>query len=606
MTLAATAPAFADDQTPSAQDRYDPMVTAAISATAGKLGRRIPVPEILSAADAESYRKALKLQERGDFAAADRELAKVKDDVLTGHVLANRYLNPAYRSSFAELKSWMAAYSDHPEADRVYALAKTKAKKGKAGMAGVRQPKGGYLNGTGISLRDSSGANWEDETHDGAGRNLSAGQKAKLRDLKTRFNGLVKQGALSKAEALLTASEANSALGRAEIDELKTAAAAAFFAEGRDDEAAAYAAQAAERSGDVLPHAHWIAGLALWRKDDREAARRHFEAVGNARDSSGWMVAAGAFWAARANLVTRRPELVNHWLEIAAGYPRTFYGLLARRALGMDVSFAWEQAPLTDQDGEILKRVPGGRRALALLQIGDKAEAEEELRKLYPSAGPSLAQSMLALANAGDMPDLALRLGTVVRDRDGRFHDGAFYPLPAWEPKGGWTVDKALIFAFVRQESAFNPQAKSPAGATGLMQLMPATARFIGGGAPAAKLTEPEYNLSLGQRYIQHLLDDSSIQGNMLMLSAAYNAGPGNLQRWQQSIRHNGDPLLFMEGIPSRETRIFVEKVMTNYWIYRNRMDQRASSLDAIAAGDWPLYDGQDRAQLQEVNYVKD
>ena len=78
------------------------------------------------------------------------------------------------------------------------------------------------------------------------------------------------------------------------------------------------------------------------------------------------------------------------------------------------------------------------------------------------------------------------------------------------------------------------------------------------------------------------------------MMAAAYNAGPGNLGRWLSGMRHNDDPLLLVEGIPARQTRAFVQRVMTNYWIYQNRLGQQTDTLEAVASGEWPLYSGQD------------
>jgi soluble lytic murein transglycosylase-like protein len=132
------------------------------------------------------------------------------------------------------------------------------------------------------------------------------------------------------------------------------------------------------------------------------------------------------------------------------------------------------------------------------------------------------------------------------------------------------------------------------------MQLIPATARSTGAG----KLTDPQVNLELGQRYVRHLLKDETVKGNLLLLTASYNSGPTNVARWLQTIHHNGDALLFMESIPVRETRVFVERVMTNFWAYRNHLGQTSPSLDAIAAGAWPLYDGA-ASKVQVVKHVK-
>jgi soluble lytic murein transglycosylase-like protein len=492
----------------------------------------------------------------------------------------------------AELKRWMARYADLPEASAIYNLAK---QGGSRHAAGIKPPAHDAAQSAAADSDDGPG--WEDFTGEST-RQLTAADSRLVHDFKSRFRRAVHQGRIESAAAMLDGPEVVRVFDKVDYDELKTVLGMAHFAEGRDAEAARWAVDAAERSGDVLPESHWVAGLALWRGGDRAASLRHFEAVGNATDVSSWLIAAGSYWAARANLTLRHPQLVSHWLQKAAAYPRTFYGLLARRALGQDVQYSWEARPFTDADAEILLHVPGARRALGLIQLGDKERAEEELLRLATAAAPALAQSMLSLAYTSDMPAAAVRLGERVSASDGRSHDSADYPLPDWRPANGWTVDRALVLAIARQESSFNPEARSSSGAVGLMQLMPQTARSMGAG----RLTNPEVNLELGQRYVRHLLDDDSIRGNLLLLAASYNSGPGAVARWLQTIHHQGDPLLFLESIPVRETRVFVQQVMTNYWAYRNRLGQTYSSLDAIAGGDWPMYEG---AGMKAAKYVR-
>ncbi|MGE5548262.1 MAG: lytic transglycosylase domain-containing protein [Solirubrobacterales bacterium] len=554
-------------------------LTAAVMPGIGREARIAPLPKPLSASDADAYARVMRFQAEGNWAAADRELGRVQDDLLKGHFLAARYLDERFHPKYQELRAWMAEYADHPESEPVHALATSKGVKG---FGAIKQPVRGALRGTSVDTSDDGG-NWEDQVF-----SLDHGS-AKARALKTKFRQLLRKDEQSAALALLTGAEARS-LDRVEIDAMKVALAADHFAGGRDAEAVAWSEQAAQRSGTELPVAHWVAGLAKWRLGKPDEARRHFEHVANADEgASPWMISAGAFWAARANLVSRRPEVVNHWLEIAATYPRTFYGLLARRALGYETVFSWETPPFTEADADVLMRVAPARRALALLQLGDRQGAEEELRKLYPRATKPVRQSMLTLAHAGDMPGLAVRLGGM---NPGLMNDAASFPLPEWNPKGGWTLDKALVYAFVRQESSFNPRAKSHAGASGLMQIMPATATAIAGRQVKDKLNEPEFNLSLGQKYLAKLLNEEPVNGNLFLLAAAYNAGPGKLQTWMASMKHGNDPLLFIESLPSRETRAFVERVMTNFWIYRTRLGQNSPSLDSVAAGDWPLFEG--------------
>jgi len=108
--------------------------------------------------------------------------------------------------------------------------------------------------------------------------------------------------------------------------------------------------------------------------------------------------------------------------------------------------------------------------------------------------------------------------------------------------------------------------------------------------------------LALGQKYIEILLADKKIKGNLFLMAAAWNGGPGNLNKWRRNTKYMNDPLFFIESIPSRETRIFIEKVVSNLWAYRNRLGQPTPSLDTIAAGRWPVYTalGQEPLEMAE------
>jgi soluble lytic murein transglycosylase-like protein len=112
--------------------------------------------------------------------------------------------------------------------------------------------------------------------------------------------------------------------------------------------------------------------------------------------------------------------------------------------------------------------------------------------------------------------------------------------------------------------------------------------------------------MALGQKYLAHLLDDDSVRGNLFMLAAAYNAGPGTLRRWLKTVKFDDDPLLFIESIPSGETRIFIERVVANFWIYRERLGQDSPSLDAVAVGLWPYYVALDGATMTVARHAQD
>lgn len=346
------------------------------------------------------------------------------------------------------------------------------------------------------------------------------------------------------------------------------------------------------RSGRSVDAA-WSAGLAAWRAGDYVAAAELFEEVAE-NGRSAWFVAGGAFWAARAHLFAHQPQAVTRWLSLAAEAPETFYGLLARRILGLPMPFQWE---LTAADVAALAAInesSEGQRALALINSGEYERAERLLRSLAASGRTDLGHGAMIVAERAGMADLAFRLQRLLAPYGIEFYRAA-YPLPRWRPEGGFSTDRALVYALMRQESNFNPGAVSPAGARGVMQLMPATARFVAraSGFPggAAQFRRPEVNIALGERYLEMLLADDSVGPDLFLLTAAWNGGPANVERWRRDVQTFDDPLLFIETIPFGETRAFIEHVLANLWIYRHRLGIDSPSLDSLAAGRWPNWD---------------
>lgn len=346
------------------------------------------------------------------------------------------------------------------------------------------------------------------------------------------------------------------------------------------------------RSGRSVDAA-WSAGLAAWRAGEYVAAAELFEEVAE-NGRSAWFVAGGAFWAARAHLFAHQPQAVTRWLSLAAEAPETFYGLLARRILGLPMPFQWE---LTAADVAALAAInesSEGQRALALINSGEYERAERLLRSLAASGRTDLGHGAMIVAERAGMADLAFRLQRLLAPYGIEFYRAA-YPLPRWRPEGGFSTDRALVYALMRQESNFNPGAVSPAGARGVMQLMPATARFVAraSGFPggAAQFRRPEVNIALGERYLEMLLADDSVGPDLFLLTAAWNGGPANVERWRRDVQAFDDPLLFIETIPFGETRAFIEHVLANLWIYRHRLGIDSPSLDSLAAGRWPNWD---------------
>jgi soluble lytic murein transglycosylase-like protein len=154
-------------------------------------------------------------------------------------------------------------------------------------------------------------------------------------------------------------------------------------------------------------------------------------------------------------------------------------------------------------------------------------------------------------------------------------------------PLGGFTVDKALVYALVNQESRFNPNIVSPAGAYGLMQLTAETAARLAGDKSLrrnpAPLRDPALNLRLGQDYVAKLL--TAVKGDVMRAVAAYNCGPGVIQKLTARMGQDADSLMMIESMPSGQTRDYVQRVMAGYWTYRQIFGLDSHTLDAAASG---------------------
>lgn len=537
--------------------------------------------------DAARYAHIFAFQDVGEMAHANTEIARLKDDRLMGHVLLQRYLGPYYKASYRELADWMQKYGDHPGAQRVYDLALSRQPKGAGALARPRTTRGV------IGQQD-----------------YDVGQLAqpylRAREYSGRAADIVRsvRANLSKspgaAASQMNSDEARQVFNEAERDALRGDVAASYFFNGHVRQAYDYASASARRTGADVPQAAWIAGLAAWRLNRYEEAAGYFEITANSPRSSAWMNAAGSYWAARSYLRARHPQKVGYWLRRAAEFPRTFYGIISLKALGMEqAKFNWQVPELSDRHIKALSSLPAGRRAIALVDAERPDFAEQELRQINPGSDYVMQEAMVTLATHHGMPLLAMRMGSAFRDRKGDLYDAALYPSAPWEPQGGFSVDRALVYAFIRQESKFDPAANNKSsGAQGLMQIMPATAKHVARGAgenlDENRLRDPEVNIDIGQRYLAELLSLPVVDGNLFKLAVAYNAGPGKLARWQQTVPYEDDPLLFIEAIPVAETRVFVERVLTNYWIYRLKFNQNTPSLDRVVEGSWPLYSGQD------------
>ncbi len=547
------------------------------------------LPEILGPEDQARYRQIFDLQQAGRWKQARRLIAELEDPVLMGHVDFQRLMHPtAWRSSYRELHEWLDRYADHPLAERVYNLAERR--RPASGWKALSRPRA-------ISLQiDGTVAAPGKENQ---ARPALAQLSRHDRKMLTSIRRLVYRNAPTRALKNMSAGDGRRmgsdarALAHAQI-------ARGYLTAGYIDKAINVAEQAMKGTGPGRLKGAFLAGISYWAEDRKEEAHVAFGIALGPEDGplTGQESAAGV-WRARSSLATGDFMQVLPALRRASQAPRDMYGQIAGRLLARQSGFDWQPPTLSESQLAAILEFAGVRRALALAEVGQIGLADMELRLMAKRANQAGLDALLRLAAHIDAPATALRFARRRLNSHGERHDPALYPAPEWPLSPEVHVDRALVYAIARRESGFDPLARSSAGARGVMQLMPATARYVAriAGQPRptnSSLHDPYLNIRLGQAYIRYVLKAVRPRDNLVLAIAAYNAGPGNAAKWAAKKGVAQDPLLFLELMGSAETRTFARDVLSSLWIYRDRLGQAAPSLDALAAGRWPLYQSLD------------
>ena len=331
-------------------------------------------------------------------------------------------------------------------------------------------------------------------------------------------------------------------------------------------------------SGAGFLEGEWMAGWIATRfLGDHDAAFGHFTTVYREANYA-ISRARGAYWAGRAAEELGDRKRTRFWYRTAAGYPMTYYGQLAaaRHYRGGNLRMPPEPHPDTVENGGFLDHelVVAVRR---LTEAGLPGEIDPFIRRLNDlGRTPGWRAQVAALARDRGRRDLAV-LAAKKAIREGVNLAGAGFPRLDAELRPD--LEDPLVHALIRQESAFDREAVSRAGARGLMQIMPATAKRVARRMAVpyrpGKLTRDiGYNLKIGQRYLADMI--AAFDGSYILALAAYNAGPGRVRRW---VRENGDPgdpavdpIDWVEMIPIGETRNYVQRVMENLHVYRARL----------------------------------
>lgn len=372
------------------------------------------------------------------------------------------------------------------------------------------------------------------------------------------------------------------------------------------------AASRVEVLGPVMPAADraYLAGVLGWQaaRANQPDALTWFHAAGNAEqseESRSWHVRAAlraqawgdvrlaidlmpaaqkalpewVYWHGRAQKELGRAREAQDDFARIAGQP-SFYGMLAGDELGRPFTAPRSAAPASREELARVENDRSIRRALALLRLGNRIDGTREWNWAARDASDRFLLASAEIARREQLYDRAIYSAERTRNE----HDfGLRYLLPYFdtvEPASRrWGLDVYWVYGLMRQESRFVTGARSSVGAQGLMQVMPATAKFVAQkiGLPYSSESNGDMgtNVMLGTAYLRMMMD--RLDNQMALASAAYNAGPGRIQRWRSDQPIEG--ALFAETIPIAETRDYVKKVLSNTVAYAALLTGQPQSL---------------------------
>ncbi len=352
------------------------------------------------------------------------------------------------------------------------------------------------------------------------------------------------------------------------------------------------------KSGTDYADLEWLAGfIALRRLDDPDQALSHFMRFELAVGSPISLGRAG-YWQGRAYEAQGRPDDAREAFTRAARWQTGFYGLLAAERIGLTLDPAliggetypdWREASFVGH--------PVFRAAMMLYAAGDREQCERFLLHLADSLGPDDIAALAGLGLQLQEPHIALVLAKVAAAK-GRVLPAAYFPLNGLESLD-LPVPAYLALAIARRESEFDAGVISHAGARGLMQVMPETAKRmaarIGLGFDQGRLTSDwQYNARIGSAYLDVLRDEFG--PSAAMIAAGYNAGPGRPRNWARDF---GDPRTgqtdivdWIEMIPFTETRNYVMRVGESLPVYRARLSGASVPIGLTAELTGPVLPG--------------
>ncbi len=553
------------------------------------VGADLPNIDVLSDADASLYTQIFLLQSEEEITAAQKLEQQLTDPLLMNEVLYQRYISDTYRTRGKEIAAWMEKYYDMPGAERMVKLAKIK-------QATVRKA---YIPRTisgGASIETAQSETWTAKKYTGA-------TNTKI----NKFKRAIRSGSTKNARQILEDPSFKSKLTESDYGRLAGRLSFIYYTNGEFELAKKWGFVASDAKSE---YGLWAMGLLYFKEEKFEESEKYFSAILDLEQINNARKTEAAFWAGRAAEASGNKTDAKAYWKIASAHPMAFYGALASVMLGHTPKYEFFEQDYTDEDVDTLRETKYGKKALALLQIGQKDRAELYLKYMITSnVSDRTLHAINSVATAYGLPRVSIQASSLIQDRgileiDDNIIYSAQYPLPDWEPMGGWSIDRALLLAITKQESGFRANAKSGAGANGLMQIMPSTAKKVARenkvNISEIDMSKPEHNMFLGQQYIVDLLAHPNINNNIIKMLAAYNAGMGTLVEFEKNF-DTYDPLLYIESFPTYETRSYIKRVMSNMWLYRARLDQPLTTMKELAKGEWPLYNSEDEYVQKQI-----
>jgi len=545
--------------------------------------------KVLASKDIKIYKEIFKIQNKPiknkkarDWKKIDVLIKKLDNKILLGNVYAERYLHPTgWRSSYKDLKIWLEKYNDHPDATRISRIA---LKRKPNNVRSPKAPTKGFLNGYGTFKPNALKPRFP----------LSNNKYSRFSySTSIKFRRAINKRNTKYAENLLNSKKTKKYLNKRELSQLRAELSHAFFIFNFDHKAIRQARLSLSLSIKPNPLALLAGGLASWRNKDTNLSKYFFNKLIEDNDGPDGIVAAGGYWSARIAYILGEPKKANYYLTKAALRERTFYGSLAMASLGYKYNPNFN---LPKYGKNLIKKIQshdGGLRAMALIEVNEFHKAAREFRKIIPKFDIADYPQLLSFTSKNNMPGLTFRLAAILRNDHNKIFLGGLYPVPSWKMSTSNLKDRALIYAIARQESGFNPRAKSSSKAMGVMQIIPSTAAFIMKNreyrlrrSKNYLLYNPPHNIQIGSKYMKFLLNLPIVNQDLMWMLASYNAGPGNFNKWTKNKDYKyKDSLLLLESLPARETRNYIKLVLTNLWIYKIRLNQENDILLALASG---------------------